>query len=808
MLRDYQIEICERVREAFKKHRSVMVQMPTGTGKTVVLASLVMKELKNERIKGGCAKVLIVAHRRELIEQIKDTIKRMVTPPPSVGGIVVESIQTISRRIGNPPFGGWGSRFSLVIVDEAHHAVAKTYRMLWEAWPEAKFLGLTATPYRLSGEGFTDLFEVLVESWSVKRFIAEGWLSSFDYYSIRPESDEQRLIDSLKKRGADGDFQMKEMHETLDVAPCIERLFESIERFAYDKKGIVYAIDIAHAEHIAEYYRQQGVAAYAISSKTPLNERKLLIEAFRKGDFSEGKPSGDFSEGKPSVFLPHPSSPARRGSTSPSAPPPQEGAPTGKPAVLYSQTSSRPCGVARELPTQQSCDCLCAEGAAAREGAAGLLGADGRSVQVLVSVDLFSEGFDCPDVEFIQMARPTLSLAKYLQMVGRGLRAHKGKACCTIIDNVGLYRAFGLPSADRDWNDAFCGYANERIKELWFLKIDTGWFPSSLLENRGDNVVKIVSHEGMTDQYKELDNTGFERMQNKDGRTVWRDRVNGVTFEHKPVVVDFSGLELSTEDGVMLYPRIASPLIDKDNGIHYNLLKMQVGDGILWKKRYVSLSNPARVYRLEETHQNGLRVFRDDWGNVYLQQDPDHSPVAETDVSREEMMSCCNEGLQRLRRINDDVKNNMRAALINKYPVMIIEETLSEEKLQRITLADRKMRSRTERWLDLKTDYVYSKKPEIIKRGWVELAQVDGLIYVRNIHGLSGWAFPNYDIRMDERLCVIGNVLVMRNRSVSVVYKIVKKSEDMTMFIVDNLLNRYMIINKPGMELEKHYLSK
>ena len=805
MLRDYQEEICSRVREAFKKHRSVMMQMPTGTGKTVVLAEIVREYLNvnvNVNVKGGC-NVLIVAHRRELVEQIQQALLRVMGAgvarelptqqscdylgaEGAAAHIAVHSIQWLSRNIekvkGKP---------GVVIVDEAHHAVAKTYRMMWEAWPEAKFLGLTATPYRLSGEGFTDLFEVMVESWSVKRFIAEGWLSAFDYYSILPESDEQRLIDSLKKRGAAGDFLMKEMHEALDVTPCIERLFESFERFAYDKKGIVYAIDIEHAEHIAEYYRQQGVAAYAISSKTSLPERKRLIEAFRKR-----------------VFLPHPSSPARRGSTSPSAPPPQEGAPTGKPAVLYSQTSSRPCGVARELPTQQSCDCLCAEGAAAREGAVGLLGADGRSVQVLVSVDLFSEGFDCPDVEFIQMARPTLSLAKYLQMVGRGLRAHKGKACCTIIDNVGLYRAFGLPSADRDWNDAFCGYANERIKELWFLKIDTGWFPSSLLENRGDNVVKIVSHEGMTDQYKELDNTGFERMQNKDGRTVWRDRVNGVTFEHKPVVVDFSGLELSTEDGVMLYPRIASPLIDKDNGIHYNLLKMQVGDGILWKKRYVSLSNPARVYRLEETHQNGLRVFRDDWGNVYLQQDPDHSPVAETDVSREEMMSCCNEGLQRLRRINDDAKNNMRAALINKYPVMIIEETLSEEKLQRITLADRKMRSRTERWLDLKTDYVYSQKPEIIKRGWVELAQVDGLIYVRNIHGLSGLAFPNYDIRMDERLCVIGNVLVMRNRSVSVVYEIVKKSEDMTMFIVDNLLNRYMIINKPGMELEKHYLSK
>ena len=838
MLRDYQIEICERVREAFARHRSVMVQMPTGTGKTVVLAELV-REYLNVNLNGG-RDVLIVAHRRELVEQIQQALLKVMgagvarelptqqscdylSAEGAAAHIAVHSIQWLSRNIekvkGKP---------GLVIVDEAHHALAKTYKMMWEAWPEAKFLGLTATPWRMSGEGFTDLFEVMVQSWSVKRFIAEGWLCAYDYYAVRPDSDDQRRIDSLTKRGTDGDYQTKEMREKLDDAPCIERLFETYMQHAKGMKGIVYAIDIEHAEHIADYYKQQGVAAYAISSKTSLPERKRLIEAFRKSCFSEEKSSNDIFENHP----PSPSLPLKKGlhrfPLNPLSPQGTGDLKPGRPG-LYSQTSARPCGVARELPTQQSCDCLCAEGAAAREGAAGLLGAAAREgcdcltregcdcltqegcdclVQVLVSVDLFSEGFDCPDVEFIQMARPTLSLAKYLQMVGRGLRAHKGKACCTIIDNVGLYRAFGLPSADRDWNDAFCGYANERIKELWFLKIDTGWFPSSLLENRGDNVVKIVSHEGMTDQYKELDNTGFERMQNKDGRTVWRDRVNGVTFEHKPVVVDFSGLELSTEDGVMLYPRIASPLIDKDNGIHYNLLKMQVGDGILWKKRYVSLSNPARVYRLEETHQNGLRVFRDDWGNVYLQQDPDHSPVAETDVSREEMMSCCNEGLQRLRRINDDVKNNMRAALINKYPVMIIEETLSEEKLQRITLADRKMRSRTERWLDLKTDYVYSQKPEIIKRGWVELAQVDGLVYVRNIHGLSGWAFPNYDIRMDERLCVIGNVLVMRNRSVSVVYEIVKKSEDMTMFIVDNLLNRYMIINKPGMELEKHYLSK
>ena len=311
MLRDYQIEICERVREAFARHRSVMVQMPTGTGKTVVLAELVREYLNvNLNVNGG-RDVLIVAHRRELVEQIQQALLKVMgagvarelptqqscdylSAEGAAAHIAVHSIQWLSRNIekvkGKP---------GLVIVDEAHHALAKTYKMMWEAWPEAKFLGLTATPWRMSGEGFTDLFEVMVQSWSVKRFIAEGWLCAYDYYAVRPDSDDQRRIDSLTKRGTDGDYQTKEMREKLDDAPCIERLFETYMQHAKGMKGIVYAIDIEHAEHIADYYKQQGVAAYAISSKTSLPERKRLIEAFRKR-----------------VFLPHPSSPARRGSTS------------------------------------------------------------------------------------------------------------------------------------------------------------------------------------------------------------------------------------------------------------------------------------------------------------------------------------------------------------------------------------------------------------------------------------------------------------------------------------------------------------
>ena len=375
MLRDYQIEICEKVNEAFKAHRSVMVQMPTGTGKTVVLASLVQQFLHDNTDSA----VVIVAHRKELVEQIQNTLKKVFffenSPVPSAEGatahISVMSIQWLSRNIDMVR-----KKPDLVIIDEAHHALAKTYQMLWTAWPEAKFLGLTATPYRMSGDGFTDLFEVLVDSWSVKQFIADGWLSPYDYYSIRPDSEEQKEIDSLKKRGADGDFQMKELREKLDVRPSIERLYESFERFAYDKKGIVYAIDIAHAEHIAEFFREQGVAAYAISSKTPLPERKLLIEGFRrsssfeeKGSSFEGKGSS-FEEKSSDIFENHPPSPSlplkkglHRFPLNPLSPQGTGDLKPGRPG-LYEQTSSRPQGVARELPTQQSCDCLCAEGAA------------------------------------------------------------------------------------------------------------------------------------------------------------------------------------------------------------------------------------------------------------------------------------------------------------------------------------------------------------------------------------------------------------------------------------------------------------
>ena len=397
MLRNYQHKIKDIIASKWKQHHSIMVQMPTGTGKTHLLASVILDWLRGAKEKS----VWIVAHRRELVEQIEDTVARYGMKP--TGGIVkVSSIQWISKHWGDLKDEHPG----LIVIDEAHHALAETYKELWSRYPEARKLGMTATPCRLNRRGFTDLFEVLITADSIADFIRQGWLSPFDYVSIRPDSKDQQLVDSLSKRGADGDFQVKEMNAVLNCRPSIGRLYDSVRLYANGKKGIVYAISISHARNIAEHYKENGLNAVAIDSKTPAKLRKQFVEDFRRG-----------------------------------------------------------------------------------------------KIQVLVNVDVFSEGFDCPDVEFVQMARPTLSLAKYLQQVGRGLRRSDGKEACMLIDNVGLYRLFGLPTAYRDWPAMFegrlagKGYPAANGKST-YMAASSVWPKTA----KGNELLEtIISHERLMD---------------------------------------------------------------------------------------------------------------------------------------------------------------------------------------------------------------------------------------------------------------------------------------------------------------------
>ena len=301
---DYQEDMKERIEKALRLHRSVMAQMPTGTGKTVLLASVVESFLREH---SNC-NVWIVAHRRELVSQIRETIERVFSkitpslftikegstshPDPLSSGAREETApprrsEPLRSKVGgpskvSPDCAGWDRLAAtsassvnpasdmmpikavsiqwlskhydeieeepgLIVIDEAHHALAKTYKEMWERFPKAKFLGLTATPCRLNGKGFTDLFDVLVQSWGVPEFISKGRLATYDFVSIKSDGVTQRLIDSLQKRGADGDYQNKEMDMLLNKKPSIERLYRSLEEYGKDRKGIVYAINISHA---------------------------------------------------------------------------------------------------------------------------------------------------------------------------------------------------------------------------------------------------------------------------------------------------------------------------------------------------------------------------------------------------------------------------------------------------------------------------------------------------------------------------------------------------------------------------------
>lgn len=369
MLFPYQREMKHLVFSKWDAMNNIMVQMPTGTGKTILFASIV-RDIRNWIVENGKnSHVLILAHVRELIEQAADKLSKrgidsgiiMSGCPLQLSKIVqVASVQTFmsARNRGKMSM----ERFDFIIIDEAHHAMAPRYQYLWEMFPKSKKLGVTATPWRMNHSGFTSIFDDIIISHPIEWFVREGYLCNYDYISISPNSDMQHEINSIDRYGADGDFLEEELIKRLDKDSIRAKLYESYQKFCKGKKGIIYAINRVHAANILETYKSRGVSIAMIDGTTSKREREELLDEFREG-------------------------------------------------VL----------------------------------------------KVIVNVNIFSEGFDCPDIEFIQLARPTKSLAIFLQQIGRGLRISKDKDKGLILDNVGLYNRFGTPMANRKWNYHFYG---------------------------------------------------------------------------------------------------------------------------------------------------------------------------------------------------------------------------------------------------------------------------------------------------------------------------------------------------------------
>ena len=373
-LRDYQQLAKEEIFCKWNLVDNILYQMPTGTGKTRLFTSII-RDISIWGLRHNINyRILIIAHRSELIEQSSRSLDKYRIKHGVLAGtmkdkrdltqaIQVASIQTITHPANQCMIDDL--KFDFIIIDEAHHAVANSYQKLWEYCPDAKKLGVTATPWRMNNSGFAQIFDAYIPSMSIKDFIQKGWLATYQYYSIPISSELVKSIESIREFDIEGDYKNSALVEVCDTSKIRAQLYDSYEKNVLGKKGIIYSISREHSEHICLQYRSRGVAIENIDSKTPAKVREKVIQAFRNGE-----------------------------------------------------------------------------------------------IDIIVNVDIFSEGFDCPDIEFIQLARPTKSLVKYIQQVGRGLRKNGDKKCI-ILDNVGMYSRFGLPDEDRDWESFFYGVEKE-----------------------------------------------------------------------------------------------------------------------------------------------------------------------------------------------------------------------------------------------------------------------------------------------------------------------------------------------------------
>ncbi len=344
-LRPYQTQGISEIFKIWRAgKRSILFQMPTGTGKTVLFSEIVKKGFKQNK------KILIVVHRKELVEQIKD---KLLSKNVELGiimagfeaspdrNIQVASIQTLSNRFIDEP--------NLIIIDECHHAKAETYKELWEKYPSAKILGVTATPIRLSGEGFDDIFDELITSQPLKYFIDQGYLVPIRHFVCSNPN-----LSKVKK--SKGDYATKMLTEVMMDNSVMTDLTDSYLEKCMGKSMIVFAVDIEHSIEIAARYNQIGIKAAHIDAKTPTNERQNILSAFKR-----------------------------------------------------------------------------------------------KEIQIVTNVEIITEGFDFPECEVVQLARPTKSLALYLQMVGRVMRPAALKKEGIVLDNASLWLDHGLSYVEREW---------------------------------------------------------------------------------------------------------------------------------------------------------------------------------------------------------------------------------------------------------------------------------------------------------------------------------------------------------------------
>jgi DNA repair protein RadD len=359
VLRGYQLELIDRVRASLNSgNRRVIVQMPTGSGKTIWAAEI----LKQTSYNGYSS--IFLADRRKLIDQTSEKLGAYGVhhgiimagrEPDRDAPVQVASIQTlysraIQREVMSLP------NVQLIIIDEAHKSLGNQYvDLVRDHFPNAFVLGLTATPVRSDGRGLNEMYDDLVTGPSVQWLTDEGFLVPMRYYAPSMP-DMEYLSGILDKRK--GDYNELKLGQYMERnKPLIGDVVQHYKRLASDRQAVVFASSVRHSMYLAEAFKRAGISAEHIDGTTFHMERVRIFD-----DVHSGK------------------------------------------------------------------------------------------TRVLTNFGVLIEGWDEPQISAVILARPTKSVATYLQMAGRVLRPYPGKRDALLIDHSGAVRELGFVHEERRWS--------------------------------------------------------------------------------------------------------------------------------------------------------------------------------------------------------------------------------------------------------------------------------------------------------------------------------------------------------------------
>ena len=257
---DYQLDLIDRARKQIAD-KNVMIVSPPGSGKSVVISEIIKRATE----KGG--KVLFLVHRKELIEQITESLIRHEVNLSHVDLLTVGKAKNRLSVIQKP---------TLIITDEGHHGKASTYQAIYNYFEDVPRLGFTATPWRMNGSGFTDTYDVMVEGKSVQWLIDNQRLANCRYYSLLS-------IDTSKLKTRNGEYTSQSIDEAFGKA-IYGNVVKEYRQHADGQKAILYAHSIEASRSFSDEFNQAGIVSVHVDSKTPKIEREHIMQAFRDGE--------------------------------------------------------------------------------------------------------------------------------------------------------------------------------------------------------------------------------------------------------------------------------------------------------------------------------------------------------------------------------------------------------------------------------------------------------------------------------------------------------------------------------------------